>query len=422
MTMKQQVASYSQKPIAFTLDFCSYAIKGGKLYYSWLLFLSFFVIVGLVTTYIQMTTGLIVTGASDQIVWELFVSNFIHCPSIASAAVLVVTPAYIYKRKDMKQLAVIGEAIAMVFVIIGINFILYHMGRPDRSWHAVPGIGIFNFPSSVLTYDIIVLNVYLVLNAVAVFYYLYKHYVDEPMNTKFYTPLIYLAVAWGPFIHIITAFILSSNAQLAVWHTALMPFSFLAMAASAGPALVIIIFLVIRKFTKLEIADSVIDFFSQVIIWGLGALILMFAVEFFTELYPATHHAAPLEYAIAGHHGMDPYVPWFWTIMTVFVLQFLLLLNSKIRKNYNFLLPLICLSIFLSVLIEKPSILIFPAFSPTPLGEYAVYHPTLIEIFNVLFVWATGFIMLTMVLKGTVGVLTGEVRDSKTAEVSGGAK
>jgi hypothetical protein len=64
--------------------------------------------------------------------------------------------------------------------------------------------------------------------------------------------------------------------------------------------------------------------------------------------------------------------------------------------------------------------LIYPAYSPTPLGEYAVYHPTLIEIFNVLFVWATGFIMLTMILKGTVGVLTGEVRDSNPVE--GGAK
>lgn len=421
MTTTTQRASAFQKPIAFARDFCIYAVKGGKVYYSWLLFLSFFILVGLVTAYIQLTTGLIVTGATDQIIWELFVSNFIHCPSIAAAAVLVVTPAYIYKRKDMKQLAVIGEAIAMVFVIIGFNFILFHMGRPERSWHAIPGIGIFNFPSSVLTYDIIVLNVYLVLNAVAVFYYLYKHYVDQPLNTKFYTPLIWFAVAWGPFIHIITAFILSSNAQMAVWHSALMPFSFLAMAAAAGPALVILTFLVIRKFTKLVIEDSVIDFFSQVIAWGVGILILMFAVEFFTELYPATHHSAPLVYAIKGHNGMNPYGPWFWGVMTVFVVEFLLLCSSKVRKSYNFLLPLICISVFLSVLVEKPSVLIFPAFSPTPLGEYAVYHPTLIELFNILFVWATGFMLLTMILKGVVGVLVGDVRDSDVA-VEGGAK
>jgi molybdopterin-containing oxidoreductase family membrane subunit len=64
--------------------------------------------------------------------------------------------------------------------------------------------------------------------------------------------------------------------------------------------------------------------------------------------------------------------------------------------------------------------LIFPAFSPTPLGEYAVYHPTLIELFNILFVWASGFMLLTMILKGVVGVLVGDVRDSQVVE--GGAK
>ncbi|MCI5207207.1 MAG: hypothetical protein D3910_00045 [Candidatus Electrothrix sp. ATG2] len=421
MTMKKQIASASEKPIAFARDFFSYAIKGGNLYYGWLLFLSFFVLVGLGTTYVQMTKGLIVTGATDQVIWELFISNFIFTAHIAAAAVLVVIPAYIYKRKDMKDLAVLGEIIALTFVTIGLNFIMFHMGRPDRSWHAIPLIGIFNFPSSVLTYDIIVLNVYLVLNAVAVFYYLYKHYVGQPLNTTFYTPLIWFAVAWGPFIHIITAFILSSNAQIAVWHSALMPFSFLAMAAAAGPGLVIVTLLVIRKFTKLEVQDSVIDFFSQVIIWGVGALILMFAVEFFTELYPATHHAAPLEYAINGHNGMNPYGPWFWSIMTIFVVQFFLLCIKKIRKSYNFMLPLLCISVFLSVLFEKPSVLIFPAFSPTPLGEYAIYRPTLIEIFNVLFVWAGGFILLTMVLKGVVGVLVGDVQDSSVA-VEGGAK
>lgn len=421
MTMTKQLASASQKPIAFTRDFCIYTVKGGKVYYSWMLFLGFFALVGLVTTYIQMTTGLIVTGATDQIVWELFISSFIHCPSIASAAVLVVTPAYIYKRKDMKDLAVIGETVAMVFVIIGLNFIFFHMGRPDRFWHAIPGIGIFNFPSSVLTYDIIVLNTYLVINAVAVFYLLYKRYVGQPLNKKFYTPLIYFAVAWGPFIHIITAFILSSNnSQISSWRSALLPFSFLAMAAAAGPALIIIIFLLIRKFSKMDIADSVIDFFSQVIIWGLGVLILMFAIEFFTELFPGTHHGASLKYAMEGHQGLDAYVPWFWSVMVMLVLPFLLLLNTRIRKSYNFLLPLICLAVFLTILFEKPIVLVFPAFSPTPLGEYAVYHPTLIEIFNVLFVWATGFMMLTMLIKGVVGVLTGDVRDSQVAE--GGAK
>jgi molybdopterin-containing oxidoreductase family membrane subunit len=123
-----------------------------------------------------------------------------------------------------------------------------------------------------------------------------------------------------------------------------------------------------------------------------------------------------------GHHGLDAYVPWFWLTMALIVLPFLLLLNSKIRKSYNSLLPLICLVVFMIILIEKPFVLVFPAFSPTPLGEYAVYHPTFVEIFNVLFIWAAGFIMLTLLTKGAIGVLTGEVRDAKTVEASGEAK
>ncbi len=419
--MKQQIASASQKPIAFARDFSIYAIKGGNLYYGWLLFLSFFVLVGLYCTYVQMTKGLIVTGATDQIIWELFISNFIFTAHIAAAAVLVVIPAYVYKRKDMKDLAVIGEIIALTFVIIGLNFIMYHLGRPDRAWHVMPGVGIFNFPSSMLTYDIIVLNVYLAINVVAVSYLLYKRYIGQPMNTKFYTPLVYVAVAWGPLIHIVTAFILSSNPQISAWHTAVLPFAFLSMAGASGSALVITLFLLIRKFSKMHIADSVIDFYTQVMIWSLGIIILVFASEIFTELYPGTHHAASLEFMMFGHNGLDAYVPWFWTVMAMVVVPFLLLLSAKIRKSYNSLLPLTSLVVFMGILIEKPAVLVFPAFSPTPLGEYAVYHPTWIEIFNVLFIWAAGFIMLTLLIKGAIGVLTGEVRNPNTVEISGDA-
>ncbi|CAK8723351.1 Polysulfide reductase [Candidatus Electronema halotolerans] len=422
MTMKQQIASASQKPRAFASEFFSYAIKGGNLYYGWLLFLSFFVLVGLYTTYVQMTKGLIVTGATDQIIWELFISNFIFTAHIAAAAVLVVIPAYIYKREDMKHLAVLGEIIALTFVIIGLNFIMYHLGRPDRFWHALPGLGIFNFPNSMLTYDIIVLNTYLAINLVAVFYLLYKRYLGQPLNTMFYTPLIYLAVVWGPLIHIVTAFILSSNAPISAWHTAVLPFAFLSMAGASGAALVIILFLLIRKYSKLHIADSVIDFFSQVIVWSLGIIILVFASEFFTELYPGTHHAASLKYMMFGHHGLDAYVPWFWLTMALIVLPFLLMLNSKIRKSYNSFLPAICFVVFMTILMEKPAVLVFPAFSPTSLGEYAVYHPTFVEIFNVLFIWAVGFLILTLLTKGALGVLTGEVRNTKTVEASGDAK
>jgi formate-dependent nitrite reductase membrane component NrfD len=407
--------------LSFAMDFGSYAMKGGTKYYAWLLFLAFFILVGSYTAYIQFTQGLIVTGATDQVTLEAFFANFVFTAHVAAAAVLVVAPGYFYHRKDMKELAVMGEIIAMVFVATGITFVLFHMGRPDRTWHIIPGIGFMNFPNSMLAYDTIVLNVYLFLNLIGVSYILFKKYVGtfhEKQLAIWFRPIVFLAIAWGPLIHIVTAFVLASNARVGMWATAVLPFAFLTMAGASGPALVVLIFLLTRKYTKLQIGDPVIDLMTDIIAWSLGILMLVFAAEFFTLLYPSTEHADALKYNMFGHNGLNMYVPWFWGTIGALVISFVALLFRKVRHSYDRLLPLVCFVVFFAILIEKPMILVFPAFSPTPLGEYAEYHVTLIEFFNVLFVWALGFLFLTLILKGAIGILTGEVRHEKSSASS----
>ncbi len=407
-----------EKTLSFAMDLGSYALKGGAKYKAWLLFLLFLILVGTFTAYKQFTEGLILTGATDQIPMELFFANFIFTAHVAAAAILVVAPGYFYHRKDMKELAVIGEIIAMCFVATGITFIMFHMGRPDRLWHMLPVVGLPNFPSSMLIYDTIVLNVYLYLNLVGITYILYKKYIGE-FDTKalarWFTPVIYLAIVWGPLIHICTAFVLSSNARVGVWANAVMPFGFLAMAGASGPSLIILLFLLIRKNTKLHINDSVIDLMTTIIGWSLGIIMLVFAAEYFTALYSNTAHAASLNFSMFGHNGLNMYVPWFWGTVVAIVGSFIALLIPKVRKSYDFWLPLVCVIVFLAILFEKPMMLVFPAFSPSPHGEYVEYHPTLIEFVNVLCTWAIGFMTLTLTVKAAVGVLTGEVRYRKPA-------
>lgn len=405
----------NKKLTSFIIDFWSYALKGGPKYYVWLGFLSLFMLVGAYTTYVQLTQGMIVTGATDQITWELYISNFIFTAHIAAAAILVVIPAYMYKRKDMQNLAVLGEIVALGFVSAGILFVVYHVGRPDRLWHIIPGIGYFNFPNSMLDFDVIVLNVYLIINLAAAYFLLYRRYVDHPVHGFFYRYLIWLAVLWGPLIHIITSAVLASNARMYSWATAVLPFAFLSMAGASGPAIIIIIFLIIRKYTKLQIENSVIDLLSQIILWSLLVLSLVFAAEFFVTLYSSTHHAASLKFNMFGHNGLNMYVPWFWGTILVIFGSFAALLFPRIRKSYDLYLPLICTLVFLAVLVEKPVILVFPAFSPSPLGEYTQYYPTFIEYANVMAVWAFAVMTLTVTLKGAVGILTGEVKYNEQA-------
>lgn len=407
--------------LSFAMDFGSYAIKGGSKYYAWLLFLGFFILVGSYTAYRQLAEGLILTGATDQVTMESFFANFIFTAHIAAAAILVVAPGYLYHRKDMKELAVLGEIVAVVFVATGITFILFHMGRPDRLWHIIPGIGHMNFPNSMLAFDTIVLNVYLLLNIIGVVYILYKKYVGtfhEKEMSRWFTAVVFLAIAWGPLIHIVTAFVLASSARMLPWDTAVLPFAFLTMAGASGCALITILFLIIRKTTKLVIGDPVIDLMTTIIAWSLGLLMLVIIAEIFTVLYSGTDHAASMKFSMFGHNGLNMFVPWFWGIMVALVGSFIALLFRKVRHSYDLLLPLVSFVVFMAILLEKPMILVFPAFSPSPLGEYTEYHVTLIEFFNVLLVWALGFLFLTLILKGAIGILTGEVRHDKSSASS----
>jgi molybdopterin-containing oxidoreductase family membrane subunit len=407
--------------LSFAMDFGSHAFKGGAKYYAWLLFLGFFILVGFYTAYRQLTVGLILTGATDQVTMGSFLANFIFTAHIAAAAILVVAPGYLYHRKDMKELAVLGEIVAVAFVATGIAFILFHMGRPERLWHIIPGIGHMNFPNSMLAFDTIVLNVYLLLNLIGVVYLLYKKYTGtfhEKERSKWFTAVVFLAIGWGPLIHIVTAFVLASSARMLPWDTAVLPFAFLTMAGASGCALITILFLIIRKTTKLVIGNPVIDLMTTIIAWSLGLLMLIIIAEMFTVLYSGTDHAASMKFSMFGHNGLNMFVPWFWGIMVALVGSFIALMFRKVRESYDLWLPMVSVVVFMAILLEKPMILVEPAFSPSPLGEYTNYHITLVEFFNVLFVWAIGFLLLTLMLKGAIGILTGEVKHDKSSASS----
>src|SRR3990172_8785209 len=160
-----------QTKIQFVRDFFCYALKGDSRYYTWLGILGILVIPWAYGSYEQLiTNGLIVAGFTDQISWAMYEGNFIFLVGVAAAAVTVVFPYYVYSSpqdrrgtvKSLKNVVLIGEMLAITAVTMVMLFIIYHMGRPDRLWHIIPGIGIFNWPNSMLTWDVLVLNGYLV--------------------------------------------------------------------------------------------------------------------------------------------------------------------------------------------------------------------------------------------------------------------
>ncbi len=399
----------------FAVDFLRAGFTGGAMYWSWMLFLAFFIMLWGYGEGMQLYYGMEVTNLNDQISWGLYLANFVFMVGVAAAAVTVLFPAYVYKHKELHEIVVLGEMLAVAAVIMCLLFVVAHMGRPDRLWHIFPIIGIYNWPNSVLTWDVAVLSGYLLLNLVGGFYYLYKKYSDQPVNKAFYLPIVYIAIVWALSIHTVTAFLINTMPARPMWFHSMMPIKFITTAFAAGPSLIIIVFLLVRRFTPLKIADAAFHMLSQIVTWCLGIALFLTMSEIVTELYPSTEHSMGLKYLMFGHHGLDALVPFFWTSLALMVGSFILLLIPKIRRNLG-MLPFICGATFVGIYIEKGLGLMLPGVIPTPVGEFAEYVPSHIELMIIGGVWAIGFFILTILMKGAVGILLGDVRYQEKAD------
>ncbi|MBE9535586.1 MAG: polysulfide reductase NrfD [Proteobacteria bacterium] len=400
------------KMVNFATDFLCYALKGGSKFYTWLLFLGFFIMIWAYGNYTQISQGMIVTGLNDQVSWGLYMSNFVFLVGVAAAAVTIVFPAYVYNYKPLKDVVIIGEMLAISAVIMCILFVLSHMGRPDRLWHIMPVIGILNWPNSMLTWDVIVLNVYLGLNVVCGFYYMYKKYTGEPVNKVFYMTLVYVSIVWALSIHTVTGFLLNTMPTRPMWFHSMVPIKFIVTAFSAGPAFIILAFFIIRKNTKLEIKDEAINMLSTIITFCLSISLFLTLCEIVTELYPSTEHSFSLKYLLFGKHGLSGLVGFFWASLAMNIIAFILLINPRTRKNHA-ILPYTCAILFVGIWIEKGMAFVLPGMTPSPIGEFAEYTPSWIEIGNSLGAWAIGLAIFTILAKGAIGIQLGDVKYSE---------
>ncbi|MDQ5879594.1 MAG: hypothetical protein QG616_1121 [Pseudomonadota bacterium] len=394
--------------ISFATDYVRYVLKGSTKFYAWMGFLSVLIVGMMYVFYLQNTEGLIVTGMTSQIHDGLYFANLVFLVGVAAGAVTIVFPAYVYHHEGMHKVTVLGEMLAIAAVIMVNLFVLAHMGRPDRLWHMLPFVGIYNFPHSMLGWDVLVLIGYLVLNFICGFYYLYVKYVGGQINRRFFIPLVFITIAWALSIHTVTAFLIATMPARPMWFHSMMPIRFIATAFAAGPCLIILAFLIIRRNTKMWVEDSAISLLATIITWCLGIALFLTMSEIVVEFYARTEHANGLYYLMFGLHGLTGLVPWFWSAITLMIVAFVLFLIPAVRNNAR-LLPIPCVMAFSGIWIEKGMGLIVPGFIPSPIGEVTEYFPTFVEWLMTIGIWAAGFFILTILLKGAIGILQGEI-------------
>ncbi len=403
--MANSLGSYS----TFVFKSVRGMFTGGIRYYSWLGFLMILMAGGAYAYYRQAIYGLGVSGMTDQVSWGLYIANFTFLVGVAAAAVMMVIPGYLYHNQELKGGVLLGEMVAIGAIIMCLLFVVADLGRPDRMWHMMPPFGKFNFPVSMLAWDVLVLNGYLLLNLHVPGYLLYKKYRGEKPAKWLYLPFVYTSIIWAISIHTVTAFLYTGLAGRPYWNAAILAPRFIASAFCAGPAFIILVLEIVKGYTKYPMGDRVISFLRMVVlISGLINIFLLIS-EVFTEFYADSAHVASSRYLFFGLHGHNVLVPWIWTSISMNVLALLALVSRKFENRGVLVRNLPLAMLIAAIWIEKGMGLVFPGFIPTPLGEIVEYMPSFTEVMVSLGIWGTGLLVMTMLIKHAVDIETGVV-------------
>ncbi|MBF0099494.1 MAG: polysulfide reductase NrfD [Desulfobacterales bacterium] len=375
------------------------ALKGTKKYWLWLMALSGVIGVAFACYIGQLYFGLGITGMSRDVSWGFYIAQFTFLVGVAAGGVMLVIPYYLHDYKKFGKITIIGEFVAVAALCMCLLFIVVDLGQPMR----ILNVWLHPTPGSVLFWDTLVLNGYLLLNIIVGWKVLEaeRNSVAPPHWVK---PLIYISIPFAFGIHTVTAYLYCGLPGRGFWLTAILAPRFLASAFAAGPAFVIMLCFLIRKVTRFDAGSEAIQTLSKIVTYALIANVFFFMCEVFVVFYSQIpEHMTHLKYLFAGHDGHGVLVPWMWVSILLMICGIILLVNPKTRRDER-ILPYTCGIIFVGTWIDKGLGMISGGFVPSPLHYYNEYVPTLQEIMISLGVWAIGFFVLTILLKIAVTV------------------
>ena len=375
------------------------ALKGKQGYWGWLAFLLAIMGIGFGCYLYQYNEGLRITGLSRDVSWGFYIAQLTYLVGVAASGVMVVLPYYMHDHKAFGKVTILGEFLAVPAIIMCLLFVFVDLGNPVRIMNVI----MYPSPRSILFWDMIVLNVYLLLNIVIGWNVLSaeRKGVHYP---KWVTPLIYISIPWAFSIHTVTAFLYAGLPGRHYWLSAILAARFLSSAFCSGPALLLLLCLLVRKVSKFDPGRQAIRTLSGIIAYAMILNVFFFLLELFTAFYsqiPGHMHA--FEFLFAGLDGNGRLAPWMWTAAAFALIALVILIVPATRRNED-TLAVGCISVIIATWIDKGLGLIIGGFTPNPFERVTPYWPTTPEVMITLGVYATGFFILTVLYKIAVSV------------------
>jgi len=137
----------------------------------WIGFLTAILLVGIIAFILQVTKGHIITGMRDNVVWGVYIINFIFFVCLSYSGAFIGGVLHFFKTPWKNSVLRIVEIITVLSLIIGPIFILLCIGRLDRLHY------LFIYPriQSPITWDIIAI----ITDLIGCFIYLYLTFIPD---------------------------------------------------------------------------------------------------------------------------------------------------------------------------------------------------------------------------------------------------
>ena len=382
---------------------------GSAGYWAWLLLLLVVIGIGGTAWAQQLQYGLVVTHMRDPLSWGFYIGNFAFLVGLAAAAVVLVIPAYVYHWEPIREVVLLGELMAVAAIVMCILFVTIDVGRPQMIWHMLPLVGRPNFPASLLVWDVFVLTAYFLLNYFIVTYLVYMSYRGRHYSPRFILPLVFLSIPMAVSIHTVTAFLFMGLKARPFWNSAILAPRFLASAFVSEPALLVLVFLVVRRVRPVRISDAALQTIGRLLAYTMSVNLFFLGCEVFREFYSATAHTVHARFQWLGLDGGSGIAAYTWFALTAEVLALLVFLVPELRRRTP-VLATGCVLAFAGVFIEKGLGLLLPGMTPDVIGEVYHYVPSLHEVLIGLGVWGIGALLYTLMLKVAIAISSGEFR------------
>lgn len=375
------------------------ALIGSRKYWTWIIVLLVIIAAGVYAYGQQLTQGLTVTGMSRDVSWGVYIAQLTFLVGVAASAVMLVLPYYLHNYKQFGKIVILGEFLAISAVAMCLMFVIADMGKPERVFNVM----LHPTPNSILFWDATVLSVYLGLNLLCGWVALQSE-AKQVAPPKWIKPFIYLSIPWAVSIHTVTAFLYAGLPGRHFWLTAILAPRFLASAFAAGPALLILLCLLLRKVSDFDAGNEAIQKLGTIVTYAAIINFFFVGMEFFTAFYSnIPGHMHTFEYLFVGLNGKSALAPMAWISMILGLFAVVLLIFPSLRRNTN-ILAAACVAIFVSLWIDKGISLVIGGFVPNPFHRVTEYSPGFYEVLVTIGIYAIGALILTILYKTAIEV------------------